>query len=64
MKYFKPVVAAGLMAPLSVMAQVDLTAATTAFGNLETALAGIGALIISASVLAVTYKWVKASIFG
>lgn len=48
----------------SVHAAIDLTEATTAFGELNTSLATVGGLLISAAVVAVTFKWVKAMIFG
>ena len=54
-----------LFAPLSVMAApIDLTAVTASFGDLNTAIAGIGALILVAAVLAMTYKWAKAMFFS
>jgi len=43
---------------------MDLTAVTAAFGDLETAIAAVGGLILSASALAVTYKWIKGMIFS
>ena len=60
----KALFAVALMAPVSAFAAIDLTAVTTAFGEMETAIGGVGALILTAAVLAVSYKWVKAAIFG
>lgn len=45
-------------------AAIDLTVATAGFTDLETALVTIGGLLISASVVAVTFKWVKGMIFS
>lgn len=45
-------------------AVIDLTAATTGFADLTVALTTIGGLLISASVVAVTFKWVKGMIFS
>lgn len=57
--------AAGLVAvagPAS--AAIDLTAVSTAFADLSTALTTVGGLILAAAALAVTFKWVKGMIFG
>lgn len=43
---------------------MDLTLVTAAFGDLETAIGTVGGLILSASALAVTYKWIKGMIFS
>jgi hypothetical protein len=45
-------------------AAVDLTAVTTAFTDLGTAQVAVGGLLLVAAVTAVTYKWVKAMLFG
>ena len=58
------VMAFGLFMSFSASAAIDLTTATAGFADLETALVTIGGLLISASVVAVTFKWVKGMIFS
>lgn len=48
----------------SASAAIDLTAVTTAFGDLTTAQVAVGGLLLVAAVTAVTYKWVKGMLFG
>ena len=48
----------------SASAAIDLTGATTAFGDLNSALTTIGGLVISAALVAVTFKWIKGMIFS
>lgn len=56
---------AGLgLAAGSANAAIDLTAVTTAFGELTTAQVGVGALLLVAAVTAVSYKWIKGMLFG
>jgi 7-keto-8-aminopelargonate synthetase-like enzyme len=45
-------------------AGIDTAAVEASFGNLETALATVGGLIIGAAALAITFKWVKGMIFS
>ncbi|HCR78933.1 MAG TPA: hypothetical protein DIW42_04640 [Alcanivorax sp.] len=45
-------------------AGIDTAAVESSFGNLETALATVGGLIIGAAALAITFKWVKGMIFS
>lgn len=45
-------------------AAIDVTAVTTGFADLETAITTVGGLIISAAVVAVAFKWIKGMIFS
>jgi len=56
--------AALLLAAGSANAAIDLTAVTTAFGDLTTAQIAVGGLLLVAAVTAVSYKWVKGMLFG
>jgi hypothetical protein len=45
-------------------AAIDLTAVTTGFGDLNTAITTIGGLLLASAVLAVAFKWAKGMIFS
>ena len=45
-------------------AVVDLAPVTTGFGDMTTAINTVGALILTAAVTAVVYKWIKGMIFS
>jgi len=43
---------------------MDLTAVSTALGDIPDAITTIGTLLLGAAALAVAFKWGKAAIFG
>ena len=45
-------------------AAIDLAGVTTSFTDLNAAIVVVGGLILSASVTAVVYKWLKGMIFS
>lgn len=49
---------------IAAAAPPDTTGVVTALGDMGTALAAVGAAIIAAAAIAVTYKWIKGMLFG
>ena len=48
------------LAPLSAFAAVDITGITAAFGDVTTAVAAIGVLMVGAIGAGIAYRWVVA----
>lgn len=45
-------------------AAIDVTAATTALADVETAIGAVGVAMIAAAGLALGYKWIKGFLFS
>jgi hypothetical protein len=66
-KAFALVVGTGVAVGSAVSAHAappDTTGVVTALTDMGTALAAVGAAIIAAAAIAVTYKWIKGMLFG
>lgn len=58
------VVLSSLVMAVGANAAIDTTAVVTALGDIDVAVAAVGAAMCTAAAVAVSWKWLKAAIFG